>query len=175
MRRLVLTPVVQAQLTHVDSRPVLVFPREFAHAPARVWRVLTDPEWIREWAPFEASRDLSSPGRVGLQMPGDTLVDPFENETVRHAQAERLLEFTWGGGVLRWELTSRASGTQLVLHNTLSAASWAAKIAAGWHICLDVADRFLGGDPLGRIVGADAKQHGWNELHNAYRIALGPR
>ena len=33
--------------------------------------------------------------------------------------------------------------------------SWLSKVAAGWHICLDVAERQLAGDPVGRIV-ADA-------------------
>jgi hypothetical protein len=32
--------------------------------------------------------------------------------------------------------------------------------AAGWHICLDVLDRALAGEPIGRIVGPDAMKFG---------------
>ena len=41
--------------------------------------------------------------------------------------------------------------------------------AAGWHICLDVLDRSLAGQPIGRIVGPDAmKFGGWQRLHAEY-------
>ncbi len=32
--------------------------------------------------------------------------------------------------------------------------------AAGWHICFDVLERLLAGEPIGRIVGADAMKFG---------------
>jgi hypothetical protein len=30
------------------------------------------------------------------------------------------------------------------------------KVAAGWHICLDVFDQLMAGEPIGRIVAEDA-------------------
>ena len=38
------------------------------------------------------------------------------------------------------------------------------KAAAGWHICLDVAERALDGHPIGRIAAADARRFGWERL-----------
>ena len=46
--------------------------------------------------------------------------------------------------------------------------------AAGWHVCLDVLDHLLGGDPIGRIVGPDAmKFGGWQRLHAEYARQFG--
>ena len=46
--------------------------------------------------------------------------------------------------------------------------------AAGWHICFDVLERLLSGQPIGRIVGPDAmKVGGWQRLHAEYAEQFG--
>lgn len=46
--------------------------------------------------------------------------------------------------------------------------------ASGWHICFDVLDRWLAGEPLGRIAGPDAvKVSGWQRLNAEYAEQLG--
>jgi hypothetical protein len=45
--------------------------------------------------------------------------------------------------------------------------------AAGWHICIDVLDRFVGGKPIGRIVGGDAMKFGWPKLNEDYARQFG--
>jgi hypothetical protein len=37
--------------------------------------------------------------------------------------------------------------------------------AAGWHICFDVLERLLAGEPIGRIVGPEAMKFRWQRLH----------
>ena len=46
------------------------------------------------------------------------------------------------------------------------------KVAAGWHICLVVAERLLDGHPIGPIVGENAMRFGWQALHDAYAERL---
>jgi hypothetical protein len=46
------------------------------------------------------------------------------------------------------------------------------KTAAGWHLCLAVADHLLAGDPIGPIRGQGAKEWGRDELNEAYTAAL---
>ena len=41
----------------------LVLVRELRHPPEKVWRALTDPVHLREWAPFDADRSLATAGR----------------------------------------------------------------------------------------------------------------
>ena len=69
---------------------------------------------------------------------------------------------------MRWELAPSATGTRLTLSHTVSGPEWLPKVAAGWHICLDVADRWLQGNPVGRIAAQDAMQFGWGTLNDSY-------
>ncbi|MBC7790915.1 MAG: SRPBCC family protein [Anaerolineae bacterium] len=155
-----------------NERWTLVFTRELQHSPERVWTALTDPAELREWAPFDSDRNLGMTGKAAFTMAGEGADEKLE-ETVRRAKPPRLLEHTWGGDLLRWELDPIASGTRLTLYHTLSDRTWVPKVAAGWHICLDVADRLMSGHPVGRIVGEAGKQHGWERLNDAYAERLG--
>jgi hypothetical protein len=69
---------------------------------------------------------------------------------------------------MRWELEPSGTGTRLTLWTAIN-RRFIAMGAAGWHLCLDVLDHLLGGDPIGRIVGPDAmKVPGWQELQAGY-------
>ena len=151
---------------------ILVFTRHFAHPIGLVWTALTDPQWVVKWAPYEPNRNLASLGPVTLTM-ADGMSDTPMQEMVTAVEPPNLLEFGWGPGKLRWQLAAVGTGTTLNLRHTVGSADWIAKGAAGWHICLDVADRLLNGEDAKRIVGMDAMNHGWNELHEAYAQELG--
>jgi hypothetical protein len=60
----------------------------------------------------------------------------------------------------------------LTLSHTLEDRDWLPKVAAGWHLCLDVAEHLLDGEPMGPIRGSDAKNYDWDELHDAYAAKL---
>jgi uncharacterized protein YndB with AHSA1/START domain len=149
-----------------------VFVRVLPHAPHKVWSALTDPAQLREWAPFDADRDLGTTGEATLTMAGGAEPEALP-ATVRHAEPARLLEYTWGDDVLRWELEASGSGTRLTLRHTIDDRDWIPSVLAGWHICLDVADRLMAGRPVGRIVADEARDHGWGRLKDAYAERLG--
>ncbi|GIF76407.1 SRPBCC family protein [Asanoa siamensis] len=154
-----------------DGRATLVFVRDFPHPPHRVWRALTSPSEIGEWAPYTADRDLATTGPATLTMiDSDTRTDIAVEVT--RVDPERTLVYSWGTDTLRWDLTPTAAGTRLTLRHTLEDPSWIAKVAAGWHICLDVADHLLTGNPIGPIRGEAARAHGWDALHDAYATKL---
>src|SRR5262245_10409651 len=165
-------PAGDAELLPEGNRWTLVFVRDLRHPPQVVWKALTDPAQLREWAPFDADRDLGRTGEATLTMAGAPTPESM-TVVVRHARPPALLEYTWGTDLLRWELEPIPSGTRLTLRHTPEERSWAPKVTAGWHICLDVAERFLAGRPVGRIVAEEAKQHGWERLHQAYAKRLG--
>jgi uncharacterized protein YndB with AHSA1/START domain len=150
----------------------LIFIREFRQAPAAVWRALTDPAELDQWAPFTAARDLSEPGGTTL-----TMVDGDERTpmaaTVTEAVEPELLEYTWGDDRLRWELEPSGDGTRLTLRHTLRKPGLEPMIAAGWHLCFEVLDHLLAGHPVGVIRGRDAMDHGWEELRDGYAGKLG--
>jgi uncharacterized protein YndB with AHSA1/START domain len=150
----------------------LILVRDLRHPPARVWQSLTDPAHLSEWAPFDADRNLAAVGPVRLSTVG-TPAPQVSESIVRRAEAPRLLEYSWGGNDLRWQLEPLGDGTRLTLWHNIDRRfiSWG---AAGWHICFDVLERLLAGEPIGRIVGPEAmKFGGWQRLNAEYARRFG--
>jgi len=150
----------------------LVLVRELRHPATKVWQALTDPAQLREWAPFDADRNLAATGPVKLSTV--RAPSPHVSETsVKRAEAPRLLEYSWGGNDIRWELSPLANGTRLTLWTNID-RRFVSMGAAGWHICFDVLDRFLAGHPIGRIVAGEAmKFEGWQRLNAEYAKQFG--
>ena len=47
--------------------------------------------------------------------------------------------------------------------------NWVPKVAAGWHLCLVVAERLLDGDPIEPISGADAMRYSGGSASTSVR------
>jgi uncharacterized protein YndB with AHSA1/START domain len=150
----------------------LVLVRDLRHSPARVWEALTDPAHLREWAPFDSDRNLGTVGTATLSTVGAPT--PHVTEThIKRADAPRALEFSWGGKDIRWELEPLSGGTRLTLWHNID-RGYIAMGAAGWHICFDVLQQFLAGEPIGRMVGPEAmKFGGWQRLNAEYARQFG--
>jgi uncharacterized protein YndB with AHSA1/START domain len=166
-------------LSHVEAhasgdRWALVFVRELAHPPEKVWAALTEPEQIAAWAPYTADRDLDTIGDATLTMiDGDDAVDLAA--TVRRADAPKVLEYSWGDDVLQWQLEPRepaGAGTRLTLRHTVEKRDLVPMVASGWHLCLVVAERLLDGEPIAPIRGQDALRYGWADLRDKYAERL---
>jgi hypothetical protein len=154
-------PASGAQVRKEGDKWTLILARELRHSPEKVWQALTDPAQLREWAPFVVDGSLDRVGsNVNLTWVGTP--KPIETKITR-ADAPNLLEY----GDIRWELKPSGSGTRLTLWHNIDRRfiSWG---AAGWHISLDVLDHLLSGNPIGRIVGADAMKFGWQRLVTEY-------
>jgi uncharacterized protein YndB with AHSA1/START domain len=160
-------PAAGAEVRKDGDTWTLILVRELRHPPAQVWEALTDPAHLAEWAPFDADRSLASVGPVKLSTVG-TPTPQVSESTVKRADAPRLLEYSWGGNEMRWELEPVGHSTRLTLWHNIDRRfiSWG---AAGWHICFDVLDRALAGAPIGRIVAGDALKLGaWQRLTGEY-------
>jgi uncharacterized protein YndB with AHSA1/START domain len=165
-------PAAGARVQKAGEKWTLILVRDLRHPPTMVWEALTEPEHLSEWAPFDADRNLAAVGPVKLSTVGAPTPQVSET-TVKRAEAPRLLEYSWGGGDLRWELEPFGSGTRLTLWHNINRGfiTWG---AAGWHICFDVLERFLAGESMGRIVGGEAmKFAGWQRLIAEYAEQFG--
>ena len=155
-----------AQVQKGGEKWTLIFVRELRHSPEKVWQALTDPAQLREWAPFEVDRSLSTAGTtVNLTWMGT----PTPQETnVTRADAPEVLEV----GDMRWKLEPSGNGTRLTLWHNIDRRyiSWG---AAGWHICFDVLGLLLADEPIGRIAGSDAAKFGWQRLVGEYASQFG--
>jgi hypothetical protein len=159
-------PASRAQVRKDGEKWMLILVRELHHAPEKVWQALTDPAHLREWAPFDADGSLGTVGAmVKLTWTGTSQVSETR---VTRADAPKVLEYY----DIRWELQALGSGTRLTLWHNID-RRFIAMGAAGWHICFDVLDRFLGGTPIGRIVAGEAMKFGWPRLNAEYAQQFG--
>jgi len=160
-------PAMVAQVERTPEKWTLILTRNLRHAPEKVWQALTDPVHLREWAPFDVDGRLDTVGAaVKLTWTGTGKVS---TATVTQADAPSVLEFY----DIRWELEPLGGGTRLTLWHSIDRRfiAWG---AAGWHISFDVLDRLLSGNPISRIVGADAmKFEGWQRLVAEYARQFG--
>src|SRR6516165_8657846 len=161
-------PASGAKVRKDGENWTLIVVRELRHSPEKVWEALTDPAHLREWAPFDADVSL---GAVGNKVKLTTVGAPAPHvteTTVTRADAPRALEYKWGGNDMRWELEPVAGGTRLTLWTSIN-RRFIAMGAAGWHICFDVLDHLLAGQPIGRNVGPEGmKLPGFQRLHRDY-------
>ncbi len=151
----------------------LVVVRELRHPPEKVWLAITDPQHLREWAPFDADKNLGTAG-VNVKLTTVNAPQSYITETrIMRADAPHFLEYMWGANPMRWELEPIPAGTRLTLSTAIN-RNFISMGAAGWHVCLDVLAAFLYGAPIGRLVGSDTmKFAGWQRLTNEYAQQFG--
>ncbi len=159
-------PARGARIQKDGEKWTLVLVRELRHPPEKVWQALTDPAHLREWVPFVVDESLGAVGTVKLTWVGAPT--PLETRVTR-ADAPKVLEYS----DIRWELEAFGGGTRLTLWHNIDRRfiSWG---AAGWHICFDVLERLLAGEPVGCIAGAEAmKLVAWRRLNAEYARQFG--
>ncbi|PYT76166.1 MAG: polyketide cyclase [Acidobacteria bacterium] len=166
-------PANVAQVRKDGGKWTLVLVRELRHSREKVWQALTDPAHLREWAPFDADRSLGTAGTTVKLTTVGAPTPRVSETTVTRADAPEVLEYNWGGFGMRWKLEAFGDGTRLTLWINI-ARPYISMGAAGWHICFDVLDHYLGGTPIGRIVGHEAiKFGGWRRLNAEYAKQFG--
>lgn len=159
-------PARGAQIQKDGEKWTLILVRELRHSPEKVWKALTDPAHLREWAPFEVDGSLGTVGTVNLTWVGTT---KSIQTRVTRADAPKVLEY----GDTRWELEPLGAGTRLTLWSTID-RRFVSMGAAGWHISFDVLDHLLSGTPIGRVAGGDAMRFaGWQRLNAEYAKQFG--
>jgi len=159
-------PANLARVEKGGEKWTLVLVKDLRHPREKVWQALTDPEQLREWAPFEVDGNIGTPGTVQLTWLGTAKT--IETKVMR-ADAPKMLEY----GDMRWELENLDGGTRLTLWTKID-RRFVSMGAAGWHIAFDVLDHLLGGTPIGRIAGGDAmKFAGWQRLNAEYAKQFG--
>jgi uncharacterized protein YndB with AHSA1/START domain len=162
-----------AQVLKDGENWTLVLTKKLRHSPEQVWEALTDPSQLREWAPFDADGSLGTSGNV-VRLTTVGAPTPYVSETtVIKAERPKVLVYDWGGNDMRWELEPVDGGTKLTLWTTID-RPYIAMGAAGWHICFDVLDHLLAGNPLGRMAGPQTMQmEGWRRLTREYAKQFG--
>jgi len=168
-----MTSSPHAHLEKTGDACILTMTQELPAAPDPVWRAITEPAQLREWAPYDASASLGiASAVVTLTTVGAPAPHVVQTAVVR-ADAPEHLEFDWGGNQLHWQLQPLGAGTRLTLRTRIP-VSFAAMGAAGWHVCLEALEHLLAGQPSGRKVGMQLMQDpAWQRLRADYARQFG--
>lgn len=153
---------MSATLSSKDGRTELRMERRLAHPPEKVWRALTEPEELAGWFPAAVEVDLRLNGSISFTFPegeGDFQEDPDNTGVVRAFDPPRLLEYSWGEELLRWELSPTSDGCLLTLAATYDDRPGSASFTSGWLLCFDALDRVLGGSTVSEKDYAELHEH----------------
>lgn len=165
---------MKATLTTVDDRPTLRFERHLRHPAEKVWRALTDPAEMAHWFPQSVEGRFEPGGtlrfRFGPDAPssmgGEPLPEYFDGQ-VLEIDEPRVLAYSWGDDVLRFELTPTDDGCVLVFTDAVDDKGKSARDGAGWHACLD--------SLFARLDGTAPEGHDeWRKYYEVYRDRFGP-
>ena len=150
-----------------DGRWQLRFTRALAHPPEKVWRAITAPEHLERWFPttIEGERAAEAPLRFSFR---SGKLPAFHGKMLAF-EPESVMEFRWGGDVIRLELQPDGDGTLLTLYDTLEERGKGARDAAGWHDCLNRLDGHLRGEETD---GESSTV--WRRVHPEYVARFGP-
>jgi uncharacterized protein YndB with AHSA1/START domain len=133
--------MTDATLHYVNGEPTLRFERRLRHAPAKVWRAVTDPEEMRHWFPATVEAELRPGAPMRFVFPEEAVVDGAWDGEVLEVDEPKVFMFRWNTDVLRIELIPDGDGCRLVFSQTLGGGQIgflaAGRTAAGWDTCLD--------------------------------------
>lgn len=142
---------------HTDGdRTTLRMERRFRHPRARVWRAITEPEHQSQWFPARLTFEPEAGSDIAFDWgEGDgAKVDG----KVTEISPERVLAFTWGGELLRFELHDDGDGCRMSFTHTFTDHYGAASFASGWVQCFVGLEQVLDGVPV-TAASPSAEQH----------------
>lgn len=145
---------MEATLTKAGALLVLQLERRLAHAPEKIWRVLTESELLKQWFPADIQGEWKAGAALRFEFlhgEGEGMPEDQLRGEVLAVDPHRLLEFRWGDGVIRCELIPDGDGCRLLFSETIGDASWGARNAAGWEMCLDNLGLLIDGAALAKF------------------------
>ena len=132
--------------TRIGNQIELVIEKRFSHPPAKVWRVLTERELLRQWFPCDVAGEWKVGERLQFIFP-DGQHEGLSEEELRGevlvVDAPNQLEFTWGKYKYRCELSADGDGCRLRFVESFGDPSEGARSAAGWEMCFQNFDAIL--------------------------------
>ena len=165
-------PATGARIHKEGEQWTLVLVRDLGHPPARVWEAITAPEHLREWAPFDADRNLSAVGAAKLTTVGAPTPMVSESQ-VKRSDPPKLLEYSWGPADLRWELEPDGDGTALTFTAEAQLpADWELEVLAGWHIHLDHLEHVLDGGTIDWPNWSSDHMPEWERIRGRYEASV---
>jgi uncharacterized protein YndB with AHSA1/START domain len=159
---------LEGTVQKIDGGYILRFERRLKHPVEKVWAAITEPERLADWL-ANAEIELVEGGKMELRF-GNT--GHVMNGKVTRVHPPTLLEYGWNSKdaedtLVRWELHPVEDGCLLVLTHTFRVPDTLPKMAAGWHVHLDILSSALMGQPM------EWPWSSWEEWHTKYEKTFG--
>jgi hypothetical protein len=116
--------------------------------------------------PFHHRRERKKGAVLAFAFPQEVKAPPFSGRMLAY-EPPRLIEFDWGGDLIRMELEAHEEGTKLTFTDTLTEYGKSARDAAGWHACLSHLEADLSSEKPGEV--------SWKLLFAEYGRRFGPK
>jgi len=147
-------------LETIDGRPALRFERLLDHRIERVWRAITEPDELEAW--FVARPEWTPEV-------GETFNAMEQDGEITDVEPPKLLAWTWGSELFRFELSPDGDGCRLVFTHVFDDRKFGAQHASGWEVHFARLDALLAGGTLAQ----DDAMREWGELHERYAAEFG--
>ena len=135
----------------LGGKTVLRFERRLGHPPEKVFRAISDPAEMRHWFPAGVETELRPGAPIRFSFGEEDAETP--GGEVLEVDPPKLLVYTWGDDVLRWEIVPEGGGSRLYFSQTIAPEGGSgglpgsARNAAGWDVCLARLEARVDGDP----------------------------
>ena len=139
-------------LDTIGGKTVLRFERRLAHAPEKVFRAISEPAELAHWFPARMEAELRAGAPIRFAFDEHDVEAP--GGEILEVDPPKLLVYTWGDDVLRWEIVPEGDGCRLFFSQTIAedglsgGRPGAARNAAGWDVCLAHLSALLDGEEL---------------------------
>lgn len=126
----------------------------FDHPPAKVWRVITERELLKQWFPCDVVGDWKVGAKLDFifapEQFADVTDEDLHGEVVAVDEPE-LLEYRWGTHTMKFELKPDGDGCHFRLSESFDEKAWSARNAAGWEMCIENLDLVLEGAAIAKF------------------------
>lgn len=155
-----------AVIEKVEGGHIARYERPLKHSVEKVWAALTQNDKLVKWMPNLQVEDLKRNGTIKFNM-NDGTGDSFDMK-IRDFEENEVIEFEWGDGWVRFELSPKLDGCLLVLKEFIKTINdHTSKDLAGWHVCLDVMT-----DLLIDIYHEEFPKGNWEKWYKEYGIVV---
>ncbi|WP_072690584.1 SRPBCC family protein [Rhodococcus marinonascens] len=155
--------MIRGRYFEFKGRPAVRFRCAYQCSKQTLWKAVSEPDELAHWFPSRVRIDPYAGGDI--EFFPDQHADP-ETGIVLVYSAPRTLAFTWSGDEIHFEVEPTAEGCALTLVNVLEVRNTAARIAAGWSVCLTDLNRFLDGSDVSGHRGEMSSE--WRPLYQTY-------
>ena len=131
--------MMETSFRRVGANYVLLVERRLQHPAEKVWQALTEPDLLAQWFPAPPDGEWVVGAALHFTFPPDQANEISDQDLrgqVMVVDPPRRLEFRWGASTIKFEVADVGEGCVFRLSEIFGDASWGAKSAAGWEMCV---------------------------------------